>query len=452
MSAKFRRPPRVSRMLPFGGPSVWLEFSPLAQVTGAINLGQGSPGWSPPVFVTSSLTTAVQDPSHSQYARSFGAQQLIQQISRVYTPRVVPPSLKHSRCIDPHTEVLVTIGATHALYTACNALLDVGDEAVLIAPAFDIYGGAVALAGANAVYVPLRPRSDDCEVASSKDLVLDMDEFARSFTHKTKLLILNSPHNPTGKVFTREEYKAIAAVLDEKAPQCAVVSDEVYEHLVFEGEHVPFASVSESAFARTLSVYSAGKTFSATGLKIGWVIGPAELLRDLQLAHQFISFSVCSVSQVAIADALRIAEEAYEGHENYYKWLCALYRGKRDIFISAIREAGMNPIKPEGAFYICTKVPESHPSRAVPGLPESVRRLVEEKRIQIDDTTVDTSDYNVCRNMVAQYGVAAIPVSAFCPEEQVGKIHLATDCIRFAFCKPDADLEEAKTRICSEPK
>lgn len=394
----------------------------------------------------------MNDEKYSQYARSAGTPELVQEISRVYTPRLVPPSLKGTRTIDPNTEVLVTVGASQALYVACNALLDVGDEAVLIAPAFDIYSGAVALAGAKAVYVPLRPRKDGSEVVSSKDLVIDMDEFAQSISENTKIIILNSPHNPTGKVFTRKEYEQIGAVLDEKAPHCVVVSDEVYEHLVFDGEHIPFASVSESAFERTLSVYSAGKTFSATGLKIGWVIAPAHLLKDLQLAHQFIVFAVNRVSQIAIADALRVAEEAYKGHENYYKWLCSLYRKKRDYLVTAIRKAGMSPIEPEGAFYICTKVSEAHPARATPGLPEAISNFVTDKKLQIDEATVDRSDYNVCRNMVLRYGVAAIPNSAFFPDEYIGKVDLATDCIRFAFCKPDEELERARDRLCSEPK
>lgn len=394
----------------------------------------------------------MNDEKYSQYARSAGEPELVQEISRVYTPRLVPPSLRGTRIIDPNTEVLVTVGASQAIYVACIALLDVGDEAILIAPAFDIYSGAVALAGAKAVYVPLRPRSDGGEVVSSKDLVIDMDEFAQSISENTKVLILNSPHNPTGKVFTRKEYEQIAAVLEEKAPHCVVVSDEVYEHLVFKGSHIPFASVSESTFMRTLSVYSAGKTFSATGLKTGWVIAPTHLLNELQLAHQFIVFAVNRVSQIAIADALRVAEEAYEGHKNYYKWLCSLYRKKRDYLVAAIRKAGMTPIEPEGAFYVCTKVSEAHPARVTSGLPEAISHFVSEKKFQIDEATVDRLDYNMCRNMALRYGVAAIPVSAFFPDEHIGKIDLATDCVRFAFCKPDEELERAKDRLCSEPK
>lgn len=402
--------------------------------------------------MTGSLTAASKDAAHSQYARSAGAPELVREISRVYSPRITPTGTGSVRFINPDSQVLVTVGASQAIYVACLAFLDVDDEAILIAPAFDIYSGAVTMAGAKAVYVPLRPRKGSNIVSSSADLVIDMKEFARKVSEKTKLLILNSPHNPTGKVFTREEYLEIVRILDEKAPECVVVSDEVYEHLVFDGEHVPFASVSESAFERTLSVYSAGKTFSATGLKIGWVIGTENLVRDLQIAHQYMVFAINAPAQVAVASALRTADEPFEGYENYYKWLCALYARKRDMLVSTLHEANMHPIKPQGAFYICTRVPDEHPAKEVAGLPDAIQNLVDERKLQIDPATKNRSDYNICRNMVLRYGVAAIPNSAFFTADHIDKAELARDYIRFAFCKPDQVLEQAKAKLCSTPR
>lgn len=450
MASKFRQPQRVTRMRPFGGPSVWLEFSPLAQLTGAINLGQGVPGWAPPDFFTRSLQKAVSDTRFSQYAPSTGVPELTREISRVYSPRIVPKPLRGKRTLDPRTEVLVTVGASQALFLACSAFLDIGDEAVLIAPAFDMYYGAVQLNGAKAVYVPLRPKNGAPK--SSAELTLDVDEFAKCVSNKTKVVILNSPHNPTGKVFSQEEYLQIASVLDEKAPACVVLSDEVYERLVFEGEHVPFASVSVSAFDRTLSVYSAGKTFSATGSKTGWVVGPAHLLRDLRIAHQFTVFATNHTAQIAVADALREAEVPYNGHDSFYDWNCEEYKRKRDLLVEILREGGMNPIVPQGAFYICTQVPEAHPSREHPGLPAAISGLVEDGKLEIDPGTADRSDYNVCRNLVLRYGVAAIPTSAFFSEEDIERVELAESYVRFAFCKPDEELAAARNKICGEPR
>lgn len=329
-------------------------------------------------------------------------------------------------------------------------MLDAGDEAVLIAPAFDIYAGAVRLAGARPVFVPLRT-VDAGKVDHSNKLVLDMDELARALSKKSKMLILNSPHNPTGKVFSRDEYVEILRVLEDRAPHCVVLSDEVYEHLVFEGHHVPFASVSPAAFERTLSVYSAGKSFSATGLKVGWVIGPTRLMRDLQIAHQFIVFALNNGAQIAIANALREAEHAFEKYQTYYDWIRSVYEKKRDFLVDALRKAGMSPIMPQGAFYVCAQVPQKHPSRECVGLPAPITDLVENMKLEIDPATVSRSDYNICRNLVLRYGVTAIPTSAFFSEDQIGDVELSNNYIRFAFCKPDEVLEQAMNRLCSKP-
>lgn len=338
-------------------------------------------------------------------------------------------------------EVLVTVGASQALQVACQALLSDGDEVLIIEPAFDVYNAAVLMAGASPVHVPLRM---DRGVAAgrSADLVLDLRELADCISPKTRMLILNSPHNPTGKVFTRQEFEQIAALLDERAPQCVVLSDEVYEHLVFEGEHVPFASVSQSAFERTLSIYSAGKTFSATGLKVGWVVGCAELMKDLQIAQQFIVFSVSTVSQIAVADALRIAEQSYDGEDNYYKALCERYRKKRDILFESLRAADMNPILPQGAFYVCASVPKEHVTRRVAGLPDAIRDYVDGNDLQIDPDTIDRCDYNIARNM-SLAGITSIPISAFYSADHVGRDELSQSCVRFAFCKPEDTLAQA---------
>lgn len=320
---------------------------------------------------------------------------------------------------------------------------------MLIEPAFDIYTGAVRMAGATPVYVPLRvhPRAGDLHL-SSKDLVVDMDELAACLSKSTRLLILNSPHNPTGKVFSRAEMLAIANILDERAPHCVVLSDEVYEHIVFSTcTHIPFASVSRSAFERTISVYSAGKTFSATGLKVGWAIGTGRLIHEICLAQQYTSFAVCHAGQAAIASSLQIAERHYEGFSTYYVWLRSLYETKRDLLVDALRNAGMRPIIPEGTFFVCARVPEQHMTRRVSGIPTSVREMVDDGRLLIDNKTVDREDYNASRNLVIQQGVVSIPNSAFFSEEHIGTSFLSDCVLRFAFCHPDSVLKEAASRL-----
>lgn len=447
MTSSFFPPARASRMRSFGGPSVWLEFSPLSNLLSSINLGQGAPSFEPPHFFTKALSSAVTSPSLSQYARSSGAPSLVNEISRFYSPRVVPSDLRPERSLNPLTEVLVTVGASEALYLSCLAILDPDDEVVVISPAFDIYAGSVRMAGAREIEVPLRRKGNG---ETSQDWVLDMEEFAEKITKSTKMLILNSPHNPTGKVFSREEYLNILQILQQKAPSCIVLSDEVYEHLVFEGEHVPFASISPDAFERTLSVYSAGKTFSATGSKVGWVIGSARIMRDLQIAHQYVAFAINHAAQIAVAEALKEAENKYEGFPTYYAWLRGQYEERRAIMVQTVREAGMIPIIPQGAFYVCSEVPEGHPLRSALGLPGPVKELVDSGKLQIDSETIESMDYNICRNMVLKYGVTAIPVSAFIKDGR-GSVELAANFVRFAFCKRREELEASRERLCTSP-
>lgn len=242
--------------------SVWLEMTPLADLTRSLNLGQGFPDWSPPSFLLDAVDSPPQgipsvQPMLHQYSRSKGDPQLVSVIADQYSPRLFPnrdPAASKSHAINPLSEVLVTVGASHALSLGIGALCGPGDEAVLIEPAFDCYSGAVLVAGATPVYVPLRPRPDRPTRISS-DFKLDMRELAGAMSPRTRLLVLNSPHNPTGKVFSREEYQAIADILAEW-PHVAVLSDEVYEHMTFNPElpHISFASLSQDCFERTVSM------------------------------------------------------------------------------------------------------------------------------------------------------------------------------------------------------
>jgi aspartate/methionine/tyrosine aminotransferase len=223
-------PPPAVAALPVT--SVWLEFTPLAAHTRSINLGQGFPDWAPPSFLVDAAVVPSSAPATAhQYARSAGDLKLVSAIARHYGPRLAPPQTSPgipAPDLDPLSQVIVTVGASHALSLAISALAGPGDEVVLVQPAFDVYTGAVRIAGATPVYasLKLRPAAPASSHVSARDLVLDIDDLASCITPRTRLLILNSPHNPTGKVFTREELTAIAALLD-KHPQVAVVSDEV---------------------------------------------------------------------------------------------------------------------------------------------------------------------------------------------------------------------------------
>lgn len=432
----------VERLRSFFAPSVWVEFQALASKMGSVNLGAGLPGWPPPQFVTDALTRAAQNSTVAQYASPTGNASLRQTIARIYGSRL-------SCALDHHNDVLITVGASQALLLGCQALLEAGDEVVLIEPAFDIYPSYVQMTGAVPVYVPLRFR-DVQGIPNSSDLYLDMDELAGALSPRTRMLILNTPHNPTGKVFSREELTAIANLLDFKCPRCVVLSDEVYEKFVFKGTHVPFATVSPSAMQRTVSIYSSGKTFSVTGWRLGWLITTnPKLMRQLRTVQQFVVFSVNSVCQAALIDVLKAADKPYQGFSSYYDWLRYCYLQKRDFTTKALIECGLQPVIPDGTFYMVARVSRKgqlgHLCSA--GFPHMVEQLVERGHIEIDPITRDSKDHNLCRNLTILNGVTPIPCSPFfTPQHRIGNA-LAEDCVRFAFCKTDDELEEARRRL-----
>lgn len=249
-----------SRLEGLDKPTVWHEFSPLAVKHGAVNLGQGFPDWDPPLFVQESMKQAV-DPSAgrhaNQYARSYAHMPLAQVLAADYSER-------WDMTIDPATQIATAVGCTNALYCALQGMLSAGDEVILLEPAFDIYSSQVRMAGAKPVFVPLRPTGDVREGAS-KVFTLDLNELEAAITENTKVILLNTPHNPTGKMFSRQELQGIAAIV-KKHPALTVISDEVYEHIVFDPENEPHISIASlpGMFDQTLTLSSSGKTFSCT--------------------------------------------------------------------------------------------------------------------------------------------------------------------------------------------
>lgn len=324
-------------------------------------------------------------------------------------------------------------------------------EVVLFEPAFDIYIGGALMAGATLKYVPMRVSVEgDSSPTNVGQLTVDMEKLSGTLSSRTRMVIINSPHNPTGKVFSKQELSSISALIDDKAPQSIVLSDEVYERLVFEGEHVPFATVSQSALERTISIYSAGKTFSCTGHKIGWCVSAnVDAMRQLRIAQQYVVFSVNSLSQAAIAESLSIADQPYKGHPSYYDWLCEEYRMKRECMVEILKEVGMVPIVPQGTFYVLAEIPHDSPLGASTnrGFPTELQKLVDSGIVQIDPSTIKAPDYNMCRNLIVSHGVTAIPPSAFfCAEHRKDNV-LATSYARFAFCKPLELLDSAKSNL-----
>jgi N-succinyldiaminopimelate aminotransferase len=379
-----RRPPLTSRLAGFGT-SVFAEMTALAREHGAVNLGQGYPDFDGPDFVKKAAIAALRA-GHNQYAPMPGLPALQQAVAE-HQKRFY--GLEH----EPTAEVTIHAGATEALCAAFAALLEPGDEAIVLEPFYDAYLPGIALAQAKARIVPLAP----------PDLRLDPRALEAAVGSTTRLLVLNSPLNPAGRVFSREELEAIAATCVKH--DLVAVTDEVYEHIVFEGAHVPLASLPGMR-ERTVTISSAGKTFSLTGWKIGWSVAPPELASAVRAVHQFVTFAVATPLQHAAASALAAPDA-------YYARLRVDYRARRDRLCEGLAEIGFGVRPPEGTYFALGDI----------------------RPLGYDDA--DT----FCRTLVERVGVAAIPVSAFAAEGRLR--HL----VRFAFCKDDATLDEALRRL-----
>jgi N-succinyldiaminopimelate aminotransferase len=295
--------------------------------------------------------------------------------------------------VDPASEVTIHAGATEALCATLAALLDPGDEAVIFEPFYDAYRPGIALAEATPRVVALEP----------PEFRLDAAALEAAVTPRTRVLVLNSPQNPAGHVFTRAELEAVAAVC--RRHDVVAVTDEVYEHVVFEGEHVPVATLPGMR-DRTVTISSAGKTFSLTGWKVGWTCAPPDLAAAIRAAHQFVTFAVATPLQHGMAAALAAPDE-------YYARLAASYCARRDRLCDGLASVGLGVRPPEGTYFA----------------------LADIRPLGFDD------DVAFCRQLVEHVGVAAIPASAFSEGARVR--HL----VRFAFCKDDATLDEGLRRL-----
>ncbi len=378
----------VTRLQPFAS-TIFAEMTELAARTGAVNLGQGFPDTDGPIGMLEVARSAIAG-GRNQYPPGPGIPELRRAVAE---HRAAHYGVTH----DPDTEVLITVGATEAISAALLGLVEPGEEVLLIEPYYDSYAAAVALAGANRRCVPL--------VAEGDRFALDLDAVAGAITPATRALLLNSPHNPTGTVLRRPELAALAALA--VAHDLLVITDEVYEHLVFDtAHHVPIVTFPGMA-QRTLSVSSAGKTFSVTGWKIGWVCGPAHLVAAARAAKQFLTFVGGAPFQPAVAHALSAEHTWLAAHR-------AALQDKQHRLAAGLRAAGFGVRRSEGTYFICADV---RPLGYSDGL-------------------------RFCRELPSRAGVVAVPVQVFA-DDPVSWRHL----VRFAFCKRDEVLDEAIARL-----
>jgi N-succinyldiaminopimelate aminotransferase len=375
----------TSRLQGFGT-TIFAEMTHLAVQHGAVNLGQGFPDFEGPVEIRDAAIEAIRA-GHNQYCRSFGIPEL---------NRAIAAHQKRFWGLDydPETEVTVFHGATEAIASSLQALLEVGDEVVLFEPFYDSYRATVAMAGASPRVVSLR----------DPGFAYDPAELERAIGPRTRVIVLNSPHNPTGKVWSRAELEHVALLCREH--DLVAITDEVYEHLVFDGQHVPLATLPGMR-ERTVTISSTGKTFSFTGWKIGWACATPELSRALRTAHQFVTFCNGTPFQHAMAKALALPDA-------YYRQFTEDYRVRRDRLCDGLRAVGFEVLVPAGTYFVCVDI----------------------RPLGFDD------DMELCRRLPEAVGVAAIPNSAFYLERHRGR-HL----VRFAFCKSDPVLDEGIARL-----
>src|SRR6266511_2184544 len=405
--------PLARRVAGFGT-TIFTEMSALAAQHSAINLGQGFPDFPGPDFVKQAAAAAI-DADLNQYAPIRGLPHLRQAVAAQW-------QRDHGRAIDWQTEVTVTSGATEALCGAALALLDPGDQAIILEPAYDAYAPDVIMAGAAPIYVKLhpptkdqRPKTNDGISSASPSFVLrpssswcfDPDELRAAFARCPKLILLNTPHNPTGKVFTRAELELIAALCQEF--DVLAIADEVYDRMVYDqAAHISLATLP-GMWDRTLTLNSVGKTFSVTGWKIGYAVGPAALNRALRQAHQWVTFATATPFQEATAAALEQAAE-----NGYYQQLRAEYDERRTLLRGILEAAGLPTLPAEGSYFISTDI-------SVLGY---------------------TDDRALCRFLTTEIGVAALPTSAFYSDPAS-----APPFARFCFAKKRATLQAAGERL-----
>ncbi|MGV8881813.1 MAG: aminotransferase class I/II-fold pyridoxal phosphate-dependent enzyme [Rhodoglobus sp.] len=391
VSGSWRRTAEGAMLLGTNGelsPTIFAEMSALAASTGAINLGQGFPDEDGPAEVLDAARRAISD-GINQYPPGRGNPDLLEAIA-THQARFYGVSL------DPATQVLVTAGATEALASTILALTEEGEEVVTFEPFYDAYGAIIALSKATHVTVPLH----------APHFTPDLDELRDAVTDRTRIILINSPHNPTGTVFSRETLELIVELAHQH--DAIIVTDEVYEHLTFGVDHVPISSLP-GAFDRTVSISSGGKTFSATGWKVGWLTAPTALVSSILAVKQYLTYVNAAPFQPAIAVGLALPDE-------YFTTTAATLESKRDLLSAGLTSAGFTVMSPDAGYFVIA-----------------------------DATALGVTDAaDFCRSLPSLAGVVAVPVTAFVREENRDAY---AGLLRFAFCKKVDILQRAAAQL-----
>jgi N-succinyldiaminopimelate aminotransferase len=374
------------------GTTVFVEINALARAHNAINLGQGAPDFDGPPEVLEAAVIAVKS-AFNQYAPGIGLPAARQAIAR-HADRF------YGQRLDPDTQVLVTSGATEGVFAAILGLTDPGDEVIVFEPVYDTYVPNMVMAGVTPRYVALRGRH----------WTFDPEELAKAFTARTRAIIVNTPHNPTGKVYSRQELEVIAELC--RKHDAVAITDEVYEHILYDDAvHIRLATLP-GMDERTLTISSLGKTFSVTGWKIGWALGPAALVNAVNQAHQFITYAVASPLQAAAAAALDLPG-------SFFVNLQVNYQSKRDRMAAILENSGFKVYRPAGSYFVMVDWRGVAPAT-------------------IED------DFQFARWLTREVGVACIPATPFYQESDR---HLGKHFARFAVCKKDETLAAAAERL-----
>lgn len=367
--------------------SIFGVISKLARENNAVNLGQGFPDFDGPEWLKEVAYKKMQE-GHNQYAPFQGTANLRQEVSNYYKKF-------YNLSYNPESEVTITVGATEAIYLVIMGLINPGDEVVVLEPFYDSYVASIKMAGGIPVPVTMH----------APDFTIDRKELEKAISPKTKLLILNNPHNPTGKVWTREELIDVATLTQKH--DIYLLSDEVYEFLLFDGaKHIPTATL-DGMFERTITISSAGKTFGVTGWKIGWICANEKVSRACRLVHQYVTFAVSTPMQEAVAESLTKLSDYLPGFVSQYK-------SKRDLFYKELTSLGFDFAIPKGTYFMMVPISQK----------------------------TNLKDVDYAMKLIKENKVATVPPSAFYLKSTEGEKYL-----RFCFAKKDETLKQAALNL-----